>query len=188
MVYPTNDELLAGAVVLDPARYSGLLNGQTNLEDALRVLDQYSVAGERVRTNLLIRDPVVVAGTWLREVSGTASIFRAWYTNRTGPGGVNDEIIVNLFVPSAGTWTLNFNGSVGPSWGIVKLYNGAVQIGAGGGYDFYAGGFFGDNVISVAGLVLAAGLMPLHFKVTGKNPLSTGYTVTLGEINLVRTA
>jgi hypothetical protein len=190
MVYPTGSILTARGVALDPARHTALFNGLTTLEQALQAVDRLSGIGDRAIVNLLARNPDAItpaAGTWLRA-PGAAYLWGGGYTN-FGASVTLDQVIVNMYAPSSGTYTLRFNTPTGPGCGILKLFRGATQIGvAPAGYDLYTAGIVPVNVVQVAGLVMVAGSNPITFRIDGKNGASAAWDLWLTEIAILRTA
>lgn len=188
MVYPIGSNLVARGVFLDPARHSGLLRGLNTLEQALQVVDRLSGIGDRCVTNLLTRDPsVVTAGTWARHLDA-GHLWNGGYSNHNGPSVTLDEIIVNMYAPSSGTYSLRFNAPTRPDAGILMLYRGAAQIGAGAGYDLYSALVVPANPVVVAGLAMVAGSNPITFRIDGHNGASTAWDLWLDEIEIIRTA
>lgn len=190
MAYPPGSNLTARTVVLDPARHSSLLAGLTTLEQALAAVDRLSGIGDRATVNLLARNPDAItppAGTWVRAINATM-LWSGGYTN-FGASVTLDQVIVNLYAPSSGTYTLRFNTPTGPGCGILMLFRGATQIGvAPAGYDLYSVGFVPVNVIQVAGLVMVAGSNPITFRINGRNGASAAWDLWLTEISIIRTA
>lgn len=188
MAYPQGSILTARTVALDPSRYSGLLNGLSTLEQALQSVDKLSGIGDRCVTNLLTRDPsVVTAGTWIRALNA-GMLWNGGYTN-FGASVTLDEIIVNMYAPSTGTYSLRFCAPLTPGSGILKLFRGATQIGvAPAGYDLYAALLNPYNYITVAGLAMTAGSNPITFRVDGKNGASAAWDLWFTEIEIRRTA
>jgi len=189
MAYPQGTNMTARTVALNPDRCVGVLKGLTNLEQALQAVDQLSGIGDRVITNLLTRPPDVIvppAGTWIRAPNALM-FFGGGYTN-FGASATLDQVIVNMFAPSTGTYTLRFNAPTTPGAGILFLFRGVAAIGAVGGYDLYTAGQVPLNVIQVAGLAMVAGNNPITFRIVGRNGASAAWDLWLTEIALLRTA
>lgn len=189
MVYPPGSILTARGVALDPARHSALFNGFATLDQALAAVDRLSGVGDRAVVNLLTRDPDAItppAGTWIRAING-AMLWGGGYTS-FGASATLDQVIVNLYAPSTGVYTLRFNTPTTPGAGILFLFRGVVAIGNPAGYDLYSVGFVPVNVIQVAGLAMVAGSNPITFRIVGRNGASAAWDLWLTEIAITRTA
>ena len=189
MAYPLMSDLRALNVSLDTSRQSQLLNGLTNLEQALILLDKLSGVSDKVLTNLLTREASSTPqGTWVRVVDAT-KLWNGSFTNAGGPAATGDNFTLDMFIPSAGTWSLTFNASKDANNGILKVFLNAVQIGVvPAGYDLYAAALAPVNMVTIAGLVLTPGRKVLTFKIDGKNGASGGFEFHTKHIALSRTA
>lgn len=187
MVYPTNAPFPAVNISVDPALQSRLLNGNTDLEQALIRLDQVGGIGQRVQVNMLTVAPVAGAvGTWAPLINA-AHLFNGAFDN-TGAVADADEFSVDIFIPTAGTWTLSIGAPQDLDAPIVQLFLDGAQIGLAAGYDLYAPAPDPDSYIGISGLVLAAGLHRLRFLVNGANAGSASFILRVTSIEFRRTA
>jgi len=188
MTYPANAEYKAVVVGVDSALQSRLLNGVTDLEGALALLDDVSAIGERIAFNLLTHAPdVVTAGVWARVAAAVGYLYRSYYGN-DGSQAQNDEIRCNFYIPAAGTYAFTMQAPTMSDACIVKLYIDGVQIGLTSGYDLYTAALGPYATIGVSGLVLTAGAHVVRFLCFDKNAASSAYGLRLGAMSFKRTA
>lgn len=187
MVYPTNAAFPACNIAVNPTLQTRLLNGNTNLEQALMRLDQVGGVGQRVSVNMLTVAPVAGAvGTWAPLVN-PLHLFAGAFDNTAAVADL-DEFSVDIYIPTAGTWTLFVGAPQDLDAPIVQLFLDAVQIGLVAGYDLYAAAPDPDSFIGISGLVIAAGLHRLRFLVNGANAASASFILRVTQIEFRRTA
>jgi len=186
MVYPTNAPFPAVNIAVDPVLQSRLLDGNTDLEQALIRLDQVGGIGQRVSVNMLTVAPVAGAvGVWAPAINA-AHLCNGAFDNGAADA-LNNEFSVDLFIPTAGTWTLLIAAPQDLDAPIVQLFLDAVQIGLAAGYDLYQAAPDPDSFIGISGLVIAAGLHRLRFLVSGANAASAGFVLRVNQIEFRRT-
>lgn len=184
MAYPNNQSGKADAVGLDPALHAGLLNGLVNLQQAIQALDQ--VSGPQTNVPILLANgwrPIMGAWAW---VQSGGHLFGGYLGNVSDGDG--DAVEADVFVPSAGTYTLYMNAPTDADGGIVQVLIDEVVVGVPAGYDLYSVGLAIDALVVIPALALTAGLHKLKVLVNGANVASTGFMVRLDAVELVRTA
>jgi len=193
MAYPNNKAYQAGNCALDPALYSGLLNGVTNLAQALTILDGLGGIRSHQRIDFLRATLLQeIQGMWTRTMNA-AYMFGGYIGNTTFPLN-GDCFDISLYAPSTGTYAIYLNAPLNADEGKLKVFIDEVQIGTAAGYDLYAAGPNYANLITITtlsaggSLVLTGGYHRIKFRVDGLNGASSNYIVRLQKLELVRTA
>lgn len=186
-MYPSNTVLSANGIRLDPAFYTGLLAGVTNLEAAIQRLDALTGIGQEDCIYFLSSPWRATQGLW----GGTADpgmFFYGYIANDWGNARDGDAVEVDFLVRGAGTYTLWLNAPTDSDQAIIKVFMDAVQVGVPGGYDTYAAVPDYAAVISIPNVVLSAGVHTLRVMVDGANVASSNRLTRLHACELVRTA
>lgn len=186
MGYPVNTQRSADMVDLNPDLQSRLLNGCTNLEQALDRLDALSGVGQSVAVNLVAAEPTTVAGVWSRFMA--AVYYAAYCYNQSNNNG--DAIDVPFCLGSAGTWGLSVQALGNNVSGIIKMFIDGTQVGLVGGYDLYNAWPNVDplGMLEIPLDPLTAGAHTLRIAVDGKRAASGGFQAYVQQITFRRVA
>ena len=113
----------------------------------------------------------IIQGTWIHSIGGGRA-YAYWLLN--SPAALNDEIEYTVFA-GAGTKTFELFCSTGIGRGIITVYLDDVSLGT---IDLYSDPSELNVFKPLAATVVGGGAHTIRIKVTGKNPLATGYAAT----------
>jgi len=137
-----------------------------------------TVYASPISWNMLTRAPDAIGqGTWVVALTGTVAYAGVFYNSSAANG---DNFSVGVRVPS-GTYTLRIHSLKETNRAIADIDIDGTEVHS---VDLYAAA--SDFVISVTGLSLG-GAHVIKIRSDGKNASSSGYVISVQEIELIRT-
>lgn len=134
-------------------------------------------------------EKTVVAGTWgeVAEASQTDYddlLVSSAALKYNSSAANNDEIHFGSLTLNAGTYKISFATIKFINRGIIEILLGSTSLGT---YDCYNGSIIYNSVGSLTYSPTTRVTGNLRFKVTGKNASSSGYTIAVSRLEIIRT-
>lgn len=162
-----------------------VLDGSNNIDyrtgaEVLSDIGASSVVVTPITWNMLTMNPTATGqGTWDR--GSDAFPYYGYYYNTSAANGDN---ITCTFSCQAGTYTLRTSHVKYSDAGICDIY---IDDSEEGSIDLYSAGAGSYTINEISGLTLSDGSHTIKFQVDGKNGSSSGYYLTISQVEFRRT-
>jgi hypothetical protein len=121
-------------------------------------------------------------GTWTKSTAA-ASLYNCLLSNSTN--AVNDQCDIPYKGVNTGTYTLLIRYSSGSTCAKCHILIDTVDV---GNVDTYAASGLNNQVGSIASVAIVSGTHTISIKASDRHASSTGYTLQIDSITLIRTA